>query len=131
MILPILLLLAASPSQECDDRDGDAAAAECWDAAYRKADAQLNRAWPSVLAAARAADKAFRPTPRRDRLTAGTDLLASQRAWLAFRNAECAAEAGTARGGSLESVIVGRCLTGMTRERILKLKDIQSGFKDH
>ncbi|MDH4743837.1 lysozyme inhibitor LprI family protein [Sphingomonas sp. CBMAI 2297] len=129
MILYLLLSLAA-PSQECDDREGDVAAAECWDTAYRKADAQLNRVWPGVLAEARAADKRFRPTPRRDRPGAGNDLLASQPAWLAFRNAQCAAEAGWAQGGSLEPVLVGRCLTLMTRERVLKLKDIQSGFKE-
>jgi uncharacterized protein YecT (DUF1311 family) len=130
MVVFALLLLATVPSQECDDREGDIAAAECWDAAYRKADAQLNRAWPGALAEARAADKRLRPTPRRDRPGAGNDQLASQRAWLAFRNAQCAAEAGWAQGGSLEPVLVGRCLTLMTRERVLKLKDIQSGFKE-
>jgi len=128
MIL-LALILQAVPLPDCGD-GSDLEIAECYSAAYARADAELNQLWPGVLAAARKADQGFTPTPRRDKASAVKDLLAAQRAWVGFRDAQCAAEADYAQGGSLENIIVGRCLTDMTRERIAKLEDIQSGYEE-
>jgi uncharacterized protein YecT (DUF1311 family) len=127
MILAAFLLAV---SVNCDDRYGDLAAAECWYAAGNAADAELNTVWPGVLKAARDADKGFSPTPRKDRASAAADLLASQRAWLKFREAQCALESDYAQGGSLQNVLVGQCRTALTRQRIKQLQEIAAGFRE-
>ena len=115
---------------ECDDRDGDLAASQCWDAAGAVADVELNKTWPRLMELVRRNDKGFNISPRKGRASATADLLASQRAWLKLRDTQCALEGDYAQGGSLEPVIYGRCYTVMTRERIKQLKDIVEGFQE-
>ena len=57
-------------------------------------------------------------------------LLASQRAWLAFRDAQCAFYGYQARGGTMEPMLIYGCLGELTRQRTLQLKeqtDLMSG----
>ncbi|KQS02078.1 hypothetical protein ASG11_14890 [Sphingomonas sp. Leaf357] len=129
MILSSLLLAVQVPM--CDDRDGDLAAAECWYEAGRAADARLNKVWPDILEAAREADRVFSATPHKSHASAAADLLASQRAWLKYRNAQCPLEGDYAQGGSLENVIVGRCEAELTLQRIKQLQDIAAGFREN
>jgi len=126
MLLPMLLFVAAA---DCDNL-ADSEMAQCWSNAYRRTDAQLNKIWPDVLKAAKVADKSFSPTQRRAKPSAETDLLASQRAWLKYRDTQCALEGDYAQGGSLESIIDGQCSTELTRDRIKKLQDIAAGFRE-
>ena len=48
-------------------------------------------------------------------------LRAAQRAWLPYRDAHCAAEAGAARGGSMALLLQLSCLEHMTSARALAL----------
>lgn len=128
MIVLTALLLAAS-AQECGT-GSDLDIATCWDAAYRRADADLNKLWPSALKSARNADRAFSATQRRDKPSAAKDLLASQRAWVTFRDAQCAAQGDYAQGGSLEDIIVAQCKAEMTRKRTKQLQDINADFRE-
>jgi len=50
--------------------------------------------------------------------------LASQRAWLAFRDAQCAIEGGEYAGGSMQPMVRSGCLARLTRERTAQLKDM-------
>ena len=47
----------------------------------------------------------------------GQALLAAQRAWLAYRDAHCAAAASIYEGGSIQPMIYSLCLTDLTRTR--------------
>jgi len=125
-----LLLLTGAQAEQCDDRAGDRGASECWYRASIEADTELNRLWSGLRQGAREADSRFKPTPRREKASAERDLVAAQGAWVRYRDAECTAEAGWAQGVSLEPVLVGRCETMMTRQRIQQLKDLESSFRE-
>lgn len=55
-------------------------------------------------------------------------LLASQRAWLKFRDAECAVEGYAARGGSIENMIVDECIAAVSDERTKQIKDMLKSY---
>lgn len=128
MIL-LALALAAVQQPECDDRNGDLSASECWYKLGQTEDAKINQLWPKAIAVARRVDRNFEPSPRRDKPSSASDLLASQRAWLKFRDAQCALESDYADGGSLQNVIYSRCQYQMTRDRILQLQATVLSFE--
>ena len=70
---------AASP---CDEVNDHLARIACLEADYQQADAELNAAWPKVLA---------NPPSGSDQDAQRARIRASQRAWIAFRDADCAA----------------------------------------
>ena len=74
----------------------------CVAAEYQKADSELTKIYSKL-------DK----TP---------ELRAAERAWIAYRDAECAFESASNRGGSLEPMIQMGCMTTMTKQRIAILK---------
>lgn len=56
-------------------------------------------------------------------LKGGEDaLLKAQRAWLAYRDAQCASVGFQARGGSMEPMLVSSCEADLTRNRTAELK---------
>lgn len=121
--------LAASASREgdaaCADRlqalcvsEGPAGEttpglAACGPALARVWDDELNRLWPSALAAQDEAE--------------GERLRAAQRAWIAFRDAECLFEAARWEGGSMGAYAGGFCVAGMTAERVADLRALLRG----
>ncbi len=72
---------------------------------YRRSDAALNDAYRQ--AAARLRDDA----------AAGKLLVAAQRAWIRFRDAECAFASSSVRGGSILPMIEAGCMARLTAER--------------
>lgn len=101
----VLGLGCAAPgawAQACGDRPTQADMNDCAGAAYRRADAALNDAYRRVTA--RAAS-----VPRQ--------LVAAQKAWLAYRDAECGFETALYEGGSVRPFLAAQCLEGMTRQR--------------
>ncbi len=129
-MLILAMLLQAQAAKDCYSADADQDIAQCWTDTYDKADKEMNRVWLDTLKAARDADKVFSPTQRRAAASAADDLLSSQRAWLKYRDAQCAVEADYAQGGSLENVIRGECGAKMTQERIKALRDLAEGFRE-
>ena len=114
MILPLLMLIAAA--DDCDDPVTQIEMTLCARADYERADVELNQQWKSTLAEMRRMDKesagyGYRPPGYADAL------LASQRAWIAYRDAQCTVEGQENRGGSAEPMVVNMCLARMTRER--------------
>jgi uncharacterized protein YecT (DUF1311 family) len=101
----------------CVDKDSSTAGMnECTDVARGAADKILNRLYDGAVKRLRAGgDDDSRETLRR--------LVASERAWIAYRDAQCSFEGTTMLGGSGEGVIVGGCLYQKTAERA---KDIDS-----
>ncbi|MGB3436327.1 lysozyme inhibitor LprI family protein [Achromobacter sp.] len=82
----------------------------CADQAYRKSDADLNAAYKEVNARL-----------KNDRDTA-TQLHAAQKAWLFFRDAECAFASGGTSGGSAYPMVLSLCLDKLTQARTKELR---------
>ena len=84
---------------------------ECYGNAYKEADAELNVLYRQITARLKD-DKAT------------TELLvAAQRAWVAFRDAECALSASGVSGGTAHGMISAICLDKLTGKRIDAFKD--------
>lgn len=78
----------------------------CAATAYSQADDALNAVYKQAAAAAKGQ---------------GDDgpalLLAAQRAWIAYRDAACAAEVAPYAGGSIQPLVQAQCLERLTRAR--------------
>lgn len=63
----------------------------------------------------------------------GADLQISlrdaQRAWIAFRDAECALEYDRWAGGSIRTIVYAGCKMNMTARRAIALRDIGTGMQ--
>ncbi|WP_310104931.1 lysozyme inhibitor LprI family protein [Sphingomonas sp. BE138] len=115
-MLGMMVGLASSiPAAAQTQADMNAQAA----ASYRTADTAMNAQWQRTYAAMK----------RRD-VTAGDGFgyaaatLASQRAWLAFRDKQCTIEGGEFAGGSLQPMARLQCMARLTKERTTQLKDL-------
>ena len=106
-----LALLATAPgafAQECDRNDDSQSMMNiCADADFQAADAKLNAAYQELV--------------RRNDQASNKLLQTAQRAWIAFRDAECAYSTAGSEGGSIHPMEVSQCLTGLTDERTKQL----------
>ncbi len=93
--------------------NGDAAAA------WKTADAQMTRQWQRSYAFMKRRDA--QDTSRGGGFGYAPALLASQRAWLTFRDRQCVIEGGEFAGGSMQPMARAQCLTRLTRERTAQL----------
>jgi len=76
------------------------------EAGYKAADAELNRLYQKIES--RLSDNA----------AAKHELVSAQRAWVAFRDAECKFAASGAEGGSVYPDVVEACLQDLTEARV-------------
>jgi uncharacterized protein YecT (DUF1311 family) len=99
---------------------------------YQAADAQLNAAYRTAMARMKQLDRGTRPADLPPAERAGPSysqaLLNSQRAWLAYRDANCRAFSYEYRGGSAQGLSNRVCLTRVTRARTTELRLLQSVF---
>lgn len=116
MLKPVIaaaaILLAALPAmaqQDCPD-DSQAGLNQCAGDAYKKADAALNATYKQVMARLK------------DSEAAAKSLVAAQRAWIAYRDAECDFMSSGVEGGSARPMIVAQCLEQLTTQRADDLK---------
>jgi uncharacterized protein YecT (DUF1311 family) len=120
MILALLLAAAGqAPQLDCKDPQTQSAMTECESLRFKRADAALNRQWAITKAAVARQDGDYGANDKR-----GTDsaaLLASQRAWLAYRDAECKIEGFAMRGGTGEPMLVAGCMADLTQARTKQL----------
>lgn len=115
-ILSLICLAAignASPasSQGCDRSDETQSGMNiCADADYRQEDAKLNQKYGQIVT--RLADDAE-----------GRKLLKeAQRAWIAFRDAECTFSTNASSDGSIYPMLVSQCRADLTRARVDQLE---------
>jgi uncharacterized protein YecT (DUF1311 family) len=112
-ILLLPLALGEAHAADTDGVDCKNAVAQndlniCADRDFQKADALLNKTYKET-------------TNGMDAQT--LDLLRkSQRAWLAFRDAECTYLSATNQGGSIYPMVYSGCLTRLTKLRTEQLK---------
>jgi len=112
ILLSACLVVLAGTSivraQECDRSDDSQQMMNiCAGEDYQAADARLNAAYQNLISSDDADSKRL--------------LQAAQRAWIAFRDAECAHTTAASAGGSIHAMEVSQCLTRLTNERIKQL----------
>jgi len=104
----ILAIAPAAWAQECDrNDDSQSMMSICAGVDYQAADAKLNAAYKDLVG--------------RNNEKANKLLQTSQRAWIAFRDAECAYSTADSQGGSVHPMEVSQCLTELTNERTKQL----------
>jgi uncharacterized protein YecT (DUF1311 family) len=113
-ILATAIVLIASSSlhaeQVCGDLTNQTEMNVCAGKAFEKSDAELN--------------KLFKQTEGRLKDDADTTklLITAQRAWVSFRDAECAFSSSMVAQGSVYPFVKNSCLEGLTQSRIKDLK---------
>ncbi len=112
-LLAIALFAATLPAAHadtCQDAEDQATLTRCAGQAYQKSDAELNRLFHEIRQ--RVGDDA-----EKRQLLRG-----SERAWIAFRDAECAFSASGVSGGSVYPMIYDMCLDDLTKQRVRQLQ---------
>ncbi|GLQ55439.1 lysozyme inhibitor LprI family protein [Devosia nitrariae] len=107
----ITLMLPSAQAQECEDAEDQATMTACAEQAYEASDAELNALYREIEA--RLGDDADTKEL----------LVEAERAWLAFRDAECAFSSSGTAGGSVYPMIQAMCLDTQTQTRISELQD--------
>jgi uncharacterized protein YecT (DUF1311 family) len=101
---------AAMANDNCAKASDQATMNECADKAFKAADADLNKLYKEI----------------RNRLKDDADtaklLVSAQKAWIAYRDAECVFTSAASAGGSIYPMIVSQCRDGITRKRIKDFK---------
>lgn len=93
----------------------------CLERFYQAADVELNRIWPEARATAKVFDA---DTPLGFEKGADAALLVSQRAWLAYRDSQCALAGFEARpGSSLHGMLLWTCMWELTDQRTKQLNE--------
>lgn len=128
--LPLALMALVLPGR-AGAQDADCAApqtqAEMNACAYQDweaADAALNALWPQARAVTKAQD-ADLPDELKG---ADQALLNAQRAWITFRDAQCASEGFAMRGGSAEPLLIYGCMASLTEDRVENLRAVIEGY---
>jgi uncharacterized protein YecT (DUF1311 family) len=94
----------------------------CAGMASTQADAALNAQWRRTLANFHKMDVSAAAEGPQTGPSYADALLASQRTWLQFRDAQCQVEGYEARGGSMQPQLVADCLARLTTERTKQLR---------
>jgi uncharacterized protein YecT (DUF1311 family) len=120
--LAICLLPFAATAQEvdCSDAITQSDMNDCSYRAWQAADAHLNRVYAEAIAVVQARDQDY-PL---DGPSEEDRLRAAQRAWVAFRDANCDTAGFQMRGGSAEPLLVNGCFHFMTEQRIDELQSV-------
>lgn len=93
---------------------------------FARADRALNVAWKKALGYWAKLDKS-NLTERDNAPTYVQAMTKSQRAWIAFRDAQCVVEGQAMRGGSGEPMLAGQCLARLTKQRTKFLNSLGDG----
>jgi uncharacterized protein YecT (DUF1311 family) len=111
-LVPVLAVLSIAPAQaaDCANATDQATMNECAGAGFKKSDAELNALYKQI----------------EQRLRGNADtlklLVAAQRAWVGFRDAECGFSSSGVSGGTAYPMIHAMCLDGLTQQRVKDFK---------
>jgi uncharacterized protein YecT (DUF1311 family) len=107
ILAAIVLSTAAANAQDCANAQDQATLNQCAGAAFEKADKQLNEAYKQI-------------TQRlKDNAESHKLLVEAQRAWVAYRDAECNFQGGPIdQAGSIYPTIVANCKAVLTENRL-------------
>lgn len=124
-----LLMMTAAPAASdwnCDDPVAQQEMNYCAAQEFHAADAELNAQWKIVIEQMKQADRQIGPDFEDGRPGYHETLLQAQRAWIKYRDGQCASEGYKFRGGSLEPFIVAGCRTRLTKQRTQELRELES-----
>ncbi|VVM75367.1 lysozyme inhibitor LprI family protein [Pseudomonas fluorescens] len=111
LALSPLLLTPLAHAVDCDNAADQATMNQCAAQQHKAADKELNALYQQITA----------------RLTANPDskklMVSAQRAWIAFRDAECKFSASGVGGGSVYPLIFSNCITDLTKARVETFKN--------
>jgi uncharacterized protein YecT (DUF1311 family) len=101
----------------------------CAQADEARADSALNVAWKTALAEAKGWESGIDAAGRaaNGNVTYSQALLASQRAWLSYRDAQCKLEIYANAGGHELPIYRLGCLSELTKARTTQLQDFAGG----
>lgn len=122
-LLPFALP-AGAQEVDCAAAEAQLDLTRCAEADWQEADAALNLAYGAARLAMRGIDTEL-PEAERGAEQALRD---GQRAWVAFRDATCTAEAYAMHGGSAEPMLAYGCRARLTRARSADLQAMVEGF---
>ncbi|MGY4398582.1 uncharacterized protein YecT (DUF1311 family) [Sphingomonas sp. UYAg733] len=120
MLLTALLLAAATPN--CADPQTQADMTQCAGRAAQRADAEMTRQWNATYAFMKRRDA--QDISRGGGFGYAPALLASQRAWLKFRDTQCVIEGGQFAGGSMQPMAQAQCKAGLAKARTAQLRGL-------
>ena len=106
-LLLLLALSAPALALDCSRQETEGAARECSGQRLRDADKKLNQTYTALLKRFDAKQQVM--------------LRASERAWLAYRDAQCKMVASGVDGGSAQPMVTADCLGDLTRARLKEL----------
>jgi uncharacterized protein YecT (DUF1311 family) len=117
LIVGLCLLAGAAQANNCDTTMAQQELNRCAALAFQAADGELNDAYAEAVKFARAIGG-----------EAEEKLRAAQRAWVAFRDAACDAEAYPNEGGTMQPMVYSYCLTRLTDVRRADLINFASQY---
>lgn len=109
---------------ECEDAVTQMEMTQCAVQDYEEADQALNAQWKRTKKTMAEWDADLEG----DLKGAEQALVVAQRAWIAYRDAQCELEGFQARGGTLEPALVAGCLARLTIERTKDLQSLADGI---
>jgi uncharacterized protein YecT (DUF1311 family) len=95
---------------------------ECTNKAHSEADKVLTNTYSSIQAALRTTQPG--DSEADNKKEEFKRLLASERAWITYRDAECDLQGVEMLGGSGEGLVIGTCLYSLTQQRAKDLDDL-------
>lgn len=124
LLLSVLPVISLAQESDCEEAQTQAEMNACAYQDWEAADAVLNALWPQARAVTKAQD-ADLPEELKG---ADQALLNAQRAWIAFRDAQCASEGFAMRGGSAEPLLIYGCMASLTEDRVEDLRAVIEGY---
>lgn len=110
-LTPFLFAPIAHAAVDCANASDQATMNQCAGQDFKAADKELNTVYQQITAR-------LKDNPEGKKLLVG-----AQRAWIAFRDAECKFSASGVSGGSVYPLIYSNCLTSVTKVRVAALKE--------
>ena len=119
----MLLILLLAQATNCSEPITQMAMNHCASADHQREDTAMTVQWRKTLAYMRKQDRYTTPNTDKRRSYSDT-LLDSQRAWLRYRDTQCAIEGYVARGGSMEPMLIAACKANLTAARRRDLAEL-------
>jgi len=101
---------SAFAADDCANAGDQATMNQCADKAYRVSDARLNDLYRQIR------------TRLKDDKDTTRMLVSAQKAWIAYRDAECNFASSGVAQGSMYPMILAGCLDGLTQNRVASFK---------
>ena len=125
MVLPVLA--QEQPEVDCANAMTQSDLNICASRDYQAADEALNAVYRKALTAAQETDRQIREYDE-NAVGAVDALKKAQRAWIPYRDGQCAFAGFAARGGSMEPMLISGCLAELTAKRTEELKATMEGL---